>query len=252
VSKRGRDQALDVDLPNPLRSGPGEQGMLLDERQSVLDRGLMGPFDHGCHGRVGHRPQGRDRLHRGERQVVTRHCLCPRPRVFRDLSRQLPSIDRVPAVLGPEKLTGYLGPHLRPICRRQRRVGRQASCRIDSRDAFGHFEPERADDTIEDLERSSEPGRVLKVPQGEVGSFQLLLAQLGQRVQTGAEQRSHLLSGHRVADGKSVDPVQAGTGPHPRASHPVRCSKTPARCDLSRLRPRQRPAGSGSHTQIPL
>ena len=36
VGERGRDQASDVDLPDALRPGPGEQGMLLDERQGVL------------------------------------------------------------------------------------------------------------------------------------------------------------------------------------------------------------------------
>jgi hypothetical protein len=40
VSKRSRNQAADVDLPDPLRPDPGEQGMLLDERQSVLHSGL--------------------------------------------------------------------------------------------------------------------------------------------------------------------------------------------------------------------
>ena len=60
VGERGRDQASDVDLPDALWPGPGEQGMLLDERQSVLDGGLMGPFDHGRHRRFGDRPQGRD------------------------------------------------------------------------------------------------------------------------------------------------------------------------------------------------
>ena len=34
VGERGRDQAADVDLPDPLRPGPGEQGMLLDERST--------------------------------------------------------------------------------------------------------------------------------------------------------------------------------------------------------------------------
>jgi hypothetical protein len=47
----------------------------------------------------------------------------------------------------------------------------------------------------------------LKVPQGEVRSFQLLLPQLGQWVQTAAEQGSHLLACHRVASGQAVDPV---------------------------------------------
>ena len=71
VGERGRDQATDVDLPDPLRPGPGEQGLLLDERQRVLDRGLVGPFDHGRHRRIGDRPQRRHRLHRRERQVIT-------------------------------------------------------------------------------------------------------------------------------------------------------------------------------------
>jgi len=37
----------------PLWPGPGEQGMLLNEGQGVLDRGLLGSFDHRCHCRVG-------------------------------------------------------------------------------------------------------------------------------------------------------------------------------------------------------
>jgi hypothetical protein len=32
VGERGGNQASDVDLPDPLRSGLGEQGMLLNER----------------------------------------------------------------------------------------------------------------------------------------------------------------------------------------------------------------------------
>ena len=126
VGERGRNQASDVDLPDALRPGPGEQGMLLDERQRVLDRGLMGPFDHRRHRRVSDRPQGRHRLHRGERQVVTRNRLRPWPGVFRDLPRQLPRVNRLPAMLGQEELAGHLGPHPRPIRGRQRRVGRQA------------------------------------------------------------------------------------------------------------------------------
>ena len=56
VGERGGDQASDVHLPDALRPGPGEQGMLLDERQSVLDRGLMGPFDRSRHRWFGDRP----------------------------------------------------------------------------------------------------------------------------------------------------------------------------------------------------
>ena len=68
---------------------------------------------------------------------------------------------------------------------------------------------------VNDLERRPQPRRILEVLLGEVGSFQLLLPQLGQRMQTAAEQRSHLLRGHRVANGQAIDPVHAGTDPHP-------------------------------------
>ena len=40
----------------------------------------------------------------------------------------------------------------------------------------------------------------------------------GQRVQTAAEQRSHLLACHRVSCGQAVDPVHAGADPHPGVS----------------------------------
>ncbi len=45
VGERGRDEAADVNLPDALRAGPGEQGMLLDERQRVLDGVLVGSFN---------------------------------------------------------------------------------------------------------------------------------------------------------------------------------------------------------------
>jgi hypothetical protein len=79
VGERSRDQATHVDLPDPLRPGSSEQGLLLDEAQRVVDRGLMGPFDHSRHRRFGDRPQRRHRLHRRERQVETGHRLRPRP-----------------------------------------------------------------------------------------------------------------------------------------------------------------------------
>jgi hypothetical protein len=189
--------------------------MLFDERQRVLHRRLMGPFDHRRHRRVGDRPQGRHRLHRGERQVIPGDRLRARPRVFRDLPRQFPGINRLPAMLGPEKLTGHLGLHPGPISSRLRRAHGQAGRRIDRRDAPGHLEPERADVPIEDLERRAQLGHFLEVADSEVRSFQLLLPQFGQRVQTATEQRSHLLGGHRVAGGQAVDAVQAGADPHP-------------------------------------
>jgi hypothetical protein len=118
-------------------------------------------------------------------------------------------------VLGEEELAGHLSPHLGPICGRQRRAGGQAGRAVDRRDAFGHLEPERADVAIEDLERCAQLGHFLEVAGSEVWPFQLLLAQLGQRVQPATEQRSHLLRRHRIACGQAVDPLQAGASPHP-------------------------------------
>jgi hypothetical protein len=77
VGKRGPDEATDVDLPHSLRPGAGEQGVLLDEAQRVLDRGLMGPFDDGCNCGFGDRPQRRHRLHRRECQIETGDRLRP-------------------------------------------------------------------------------------------------------------------------------------------------------------------------------
>ena len=138
----------------------------LDERQRVLDGGLVGPFDHRRHRRFGDRPQRRHRLHRGERQVVAGDRLGPRPGVLRDLSRQLPGIHRLPAMLGHEELPRHLGPHPRPIRSRQRRVGRQPGRLVERGDAFRHLDPERATTPSTDLERRPQPGHVLEVPYG--------------------------------------------------------------------------------------
>jgi hypothetical protein len=102
---------------------------------------------------------------------------------------------------------------------------------------LAHLEPERADNTIDDLERHTQTDNILEVTWSEVRSFQPLLAELGQRVQAAAEQRSHLLGSHRVAGGQAVDPVQAGADPHPPASHPVRYMP-PVRSGRPELLPR--------------
>jgi hypothetical protein len=83
---------------------------------------------------------------------------------------------------GPEELAGHLGPHPSPISRRYGSAGGKAKCRLDRREPSCHFEPKRADITINDLERHPKPGYLLGVALGEVGSFQRLLSQLGQRV----------------------------------------------------------------------
>jgi hypothetical protein len=217
----------------------------------------MGPFNRGRHRRVGDRPQGRHRLHRGEGQVIASNGLGSQPRVFRDLPGQLPGIHRLPTMLSEEELPGHLSPHPRPVSCRQRRVGRQAGCRIDRPDAFRHFQPERGDDTIDDLEWSSKTGRVLEVASGEVRSLQLLLAELGQRMQTAAEQRSHLLRCHLVAGGQAVDPVHPRTDPHPWRLTPFGVVRRQPRMTLlSRVQRRHlpgqivipRPSGELVHT----
>jgi hypothetical protein len=118
-------------------------------------------------------------------------------------------------MLSEEELPGHLSPHPRPVSRRDRGVGRHSDGGVERRDASGHLEPERDEIVVDDLERRPQPRHVLKVLSGEVGSFQLLLPQLSQRVQTAAKQGSHLLRGHRVAGGKSVDPVHPRPVRHP-------------------------------------
>jgi hypothetical protein len=107
------------------------------------------------------------------------------------------SIHRLPAMRAEEELPGHLRSHPRPISSRQRSAGGKAGRRLDRREALCHFEAERADISINDLEGDPESRRVLVVALGEVGSFKLLLPELGQRVQAAAEQCSHLLSGHQ-------------------------------------------------------
>jgi hypothetical protein len=102
-------------------------------------------------------------------------------------------------MLGQEELPGHLGSHARPIGSRHRSVRRKVSCGLDRRDTFGHLKTERAHVVVEDLERCTEPGDVMQVAFGKAWPFPLLLAQLGQRMQTAAEQRSHLLRSHRIA-----------------------------------------------------
>jgi hypothetical protein len=89
--------------------------------------------------------------------------MCPRPRVFRDLPRQFSGIRRLPAMLRPGKTSGpprsAPAPDPRPAGERRRKAGR----RIDRPHAFGHLEPERPDDTVDNPERSSKTGHLLQV-----------------------------------------------------------------------------------------
>jgi hypothetical protein len=81
-------------------------------------------------------------------------------------------------MLGEEELPCHLSPHPRPVSRRDRGVGRPSDGGVERRNALGHLEPEREEIVVDNLERRPQQRHILKVPQGEVGSFQLLLPQL--------------------------------------------------------------------------
>jgi hypothetical protein len=118
VGERGRHEAKDVDLPDPVPFLPGEQRMAFDESQRIMHRSLVRLLDQRCDVRVGDRPQGRHRLDRGERQVIASHRLGTRTRLFSDGGGDLTGIDRIAAMLGSEELPRHLGAHTCPKCRR--------------------------------------------------------------------------------------------------------------------------------------
>jgi hypothetical protein len=94
---------------------------------------------------------------------------------------------RLTTMLGEEEFPGHLSPHPGPISRRDGGVGRPSDGGIERRDALGHLDPERYQIVVDNPERHPQPRRIVKVPQCEVGSFQLLLPQLSQWVQAAAE-----------------------------------------------------------------
>ena len=73
--------------------------VLLDERQGVGDGLVVGQLDLRGDLRKGDRPQGADRLHREEGQVVPAHRARPWTGLFRGRAGELTGIAWVPAVL---------------------------------------------------------------------------------------------------------------------------------------------------------
>ena len=73
VVEPGRDQAIDLLLLAAVGSGSSERRGVLQEGQRMLDGGPVRGQNRRLGGLVGHRPQGRDRLRRGERQVEPCH-----------------------------------------------------------------------------------------------------------------------------------------------------------------------------------
>jgi hypothetical protein len=118
-------------------------------------------------------------------------------------------------MLGGEELTGYLGAKPRPVRSRHRPVAGQSGRLVESGDPPGNFQSEWAHVVLDNLERGTEPGRLLIVAFRKAWPFELLLPELGQRVQTAAEQRPHLLRCHLIPCGKTVEPGHARADPHP-------------------------------------
>ena len=87
-------------------------------------------------------------------------------------------------MLGGEELTGHVGAQTRPFPRMALASRREAR-RLLEGDPPGYFQREWAHVVVEDFERGTEQGHVLIVAFGEAWPFQLLLAELGQRMQTG-------------------------------------------------------------------
>ena len=71
----------------------------------------------------------------------------------------------------------------------------------------GHLKPKRADVTIDNPDGA--PRRATSSKSRWRGAVPQPLLELGQRVQTAAEQCPHLLGGHRSRRLQSVDPVHA-------------------------------------------
>jgi len=119
-------------------------------------------------------------------------------------------------------------------------------------DAFRHFQSERADVTINDLERRPEPGRVLVVPLGEVQSFHLLLHDVGHGCRP---QPNNARIWSAVTESPAArpwipsmpEPIHA-----PRVLAPLYVVRRQPGMTFSRSNPAPPPVGSDSHTRIPL
>ena len=157
----------------------------------------------------------------GKMSGHTRQTVCVRGRSsFAISSRQLPGITGSRPCPDAKNARGDLRPH-RPTRGLHGAPARQTGRDDSAAKRLAALQPERAEDTIDDLERRAQLGHCLEVALGQVWSFQPPSAELGKRVQTAAEQRSHLLGGHRVAGGQAADPVHSGTDPHPRRLTPL-------------------------------
>ena len=125
MGERRRHQPSNIDLPDPVRAGPSEQRVLFEKPECVTNRLLMGSFDRRRDRRFGDRPQRRDGLDGGERQVIAGDRIGPRSGQPRDDSGQFPRTIRVPAMLSSEVSGGHLGADPSPDRCRHRPIPRQ-------------------------------------------------------------------------------------------------------------------------------
>ena len=221
MRERGRDQAGDVDLADPVGSLPGVQGVLLEERQGVGDGLVVGQLDLRRDLRWGDRPQGADRLHRRERQVVPAHRRGPWAGQLRDGPGQLAGVARVPSMIRAEELRGNLGADPGSVLGINGIVARVPERGVVVLDPLGDLHLEGGRLRRVDLERHPQPSRRAVVPLGQPRARQPLLAMVGERVQTEPEQQPHLLRGDLVPDRQAVDPGHAGAHPPPRRLAPI-------------------------------
>jgi hypothetical protein len=85
-------------------------------------------------------------------------------------------------MLSDKELPSYLRPNPGPVSRRDRGVDRFPDGGIESSDPLGNLNPERRR-IVDGLKRCPQPHDVLEVLSSEVGAFQLLEPQFGQRMQ---------------------------------------------------------------------
>ena len=162
VGERGRDQPGDVDLADPVGALAGVQGVLLDERQRVGDGLVVGLLDLRRDLRWGDRPQGADRLHRGEGQVVPGHRGGPRPGQLRDRRRTARGRRRGSRPCSARKNSAATSVRIRArSCGGDRVVARVPQRRGVVLDPLGDLDLERGDIRGVDLERHPQPGHRL-------------------------------------------------------------------------------------------
>ena len=118
-------------------------------------------------------------------------------------------------MLGGEELAGYLGAYPGPFAAWNRPIFGKAGGRAEFGDPPSDLDPKRRDVVGVDLERRTQPGDKLVVAGGQVRPFELLLPLRREGMQADAEQRLHLLCGHRIAGLQSVDAGQPGADPNP-------------------------------------